>query len=63
MEMQVQAPPSALAGQVAAIWTLQGRVAGWYAGLPKPYAELILSLSGRHVWRAGLGSGLISPHP
>ncbi len=34
------------------MWALRGRSAGRYAGLPKPFAELIISLSGQHFWQA-----------
>lgn len=50
MEMTVSDPPPRLAGRVAALWTFQGLTSGRYAGLPKPCAELIVSLSGQHRW-------------
>ena len=52
MEMTIYPPAARLQGQVAALWTLRGQTSGRYTGLPKPYAELIFSLSGQHRWYA-----------
>jgi len=43
--------PPALAGAVRELWLLEddGEL---HAGLPKPYVELVVSLSGTHYWRA-----------
>lgn len=45
------ATPPALAGAVKELWLLDdcGQL---HAGLPKPYVELVVSLSGIHFWRA-----------
>lgn len=51
MEMVIQAPPPDLAAHVVALWTLRGRADGPYVGLPKPFAEVIVSLSGHHTWQ------------
>lgn len=56
MEMTVSAAPPYLRGSVVAMWELRGRLSGWYTGLPKPYAELIVSLSGTHRWRSSEGA-------
>ena len=52
MDMMVLPAPPQLRGRVAALWALRGRSADLYAGLPKPFAELIVSLSGIHHWQA-----------
>ena len=51
MDIQVYAAPDGLRRQVVQLWALRGRPVGIYAGLPKPYVELIVSLSGVHYWR------------
>lgn len=43
--------PPALAGTVRELWMLDDDGA-FSAGLPKPYVELVISLSGIHWWRA-----------
>lgn len=50
--MTARPAPKHLQGSVAALWELRGDVRGQYAGLPKPYAEFVISLSGWHVWRS-----------
>ena len=50
--MKVRSAPLHLRGSVDAVWELRGRLSGRCAGLPKPYAEFIISLSGTHEWRA-----------
>ena len=52
MEMEVLPAPVRLRGHVRALWVLRGRPVGQYRGLPKPYAELIVSLAGSHCWRS-----------
>jgi AraC-like DNA-binding protein len=49
-------PPERLRGQVRALWVLRGRPLGRYQGLPKPYAELIVSLAGSHCWFSAPGA-------
>lgn len=46
------ATPAPLIGAVQELWLLEddGEL---HAGLPKPYVELVVSLSGVHYWRAG----------
>jgi hypothetical protein len=56
MEMQILPPPARLRGQVRALWVLRGRPVGRYQGLPKPYAELIVSLAGSHCWYSEPGA-------
>ncbi len=56
MEMQIMGPPARLRGQVRALWVLRGRPVGRYQGLPKPYAELIVSLAGSHCWYSAPGA-------
>jgi AraC-like DNA-binding protein len=51
MDMMVLPAPPQLKGRVAALWALRGRPPGRYAGLPKPFAELVVSLSGVHHWQ------------
>lgn len=48
-------PPPALAGAIKELWLLDD-AGGYVAGLPKPYVELIISLSGVHWWRAAPGA-------
>lgn len=43
--------PQALHGAVRELWVLEDD-GGLSAGLPKPYIELVISLSGVHWWRA-----------
>lgn len=52
MKMLLQSAPLPLRDSIISLWTLRGRPAGSYAGLPKPYIELIISLAGVHLWRA-----------
>lgn len=54
--MLLAAPPSALQEHVCTFWALQGSVDGLYSGLPKPYVELIISLSGTHNWQEAPGA-------
>ncbi len=49
MQMVVVPPPPHLSGAIA-LWALKGRAEKPYAGLPKPFAELVVSLSGTHIW-------------
>jgi AraC-like DNA-binding protein len=56
MDMEVMSPPARLSGHVRALWVLRGRPVGRYQGLPKPYAELIVSLSGSHCWYSDPGA-------
>lgn len=49
--MLISLPPAALQGQVIALWSLRGTPLGKYSGLPKPYLELVISLSGDHSWQ------------
>jgi AraC-like DNA-binding protein len=56
MEMEMMPPPARLRGQVRALWVLRGRPVGRYQGLPKPYAELIVSLAGSHCWYSEPGA-------
>lgn len=51
MRMLISLPPPALRGQVIMLWSLRGAPLGRYSGLPKPYFELIISLSGDHSWQ------------
>ena len=46
--------PAALAGAVRELWLLDDEGV-YHAGLPKPYVELVVSLSGIHWWRADPG--------
>jgi AraC-like DNA-binding protein len=50
--MTVRPAPAHLQGSVAALWELQGELSGRSTGLPKPFAELVISLSGFHLWRS-----------
>ncbi len=47
------APPAAITQGVFELWQLEddGRL---HAGLPKPYVEVVVSLSGVHWWRPAL---------
>ena len=54
--MLLQPAPAWLQSGVISLWVLRGRPAGAYVGLPKPYVELIVSLSGDHLWRADASS-------
>ena len=60
MEMTVCPAPPHLRGSVAALWELQGQLAGRSTGLPKPFSELVISLSGRHLWRAAESSASLT---
>lgn len=51
MEMTVHRVPTYLRRSVAALWELRGHFIGQNVGLPKPYVELVVSLSGYHLWR------------
>lgn len=44
--------PQSLRSSINSLWALRGRPRGLYSGLPKPYVELVVSLSGTHQWRA-----------
>ena len=44
-------PAPALSGAVRELWILEDE-GGDAAGLPKPYVEIVISLKGRHLWRA-----------
>lgn len=50
-----QPPPERLRTAIAELWFLEddGKMS---AGLPKPYVELVVSLSGVHWWRAAPGA-------
>lgn len=50
--MLISNPPAHLRGRVIDLWSLRGRPEGRYSGLPKPYVELVVSLSGSHLWQA-----------
>lgn len=54
MRFLTRQPPEHLRGIVAELWDLEddGRMS---AGLPKPYVELVVSLSGVHWWRSTQG--------
>ncbi len=52
MEMLLTAPPLQLCDRVEGLWSLRGRPQGRYSGLPKPFVEIIVSLSGVHFWQA-----------
>ena len=56
MHMQMMPPPARLRGHVRALWVLRGWPVGRYQGLPKPYAELIISLAGSHCWYSAPGA-------
>ncbi len=53
MKMLVTPAPGHLRSAVTEFWALRGRPNGRYAGLPKPWVELVVSLSGLHRWQAG----------
>lgn len=44
-------PPPGLVGAIRELWLLDDD-GGFHAGLPKPYVEIVISLSGIHWWRA-----------
>jgi len=48
-------PPVSLHGAVRELWLLDDD-GSLHAGLPKPFVEIVVSLSGVHWWRASLGS-------
>lgn len=52
MEMLLTPPPLNLCDSVEGLWSLRGRPLGRYSGLPKPFVEIIISLSGVHSWQA-----------
>ncbi len=52
MDMQLRPPPPSLRGKVEALWALRGNPTARYSGLPKPYVEMIVSLSGEHFWQS-----------
>ncbi len=69
MNLLLAQPPLGLQDAVCTLWALRGAVEGQYSGLPKPYVELIISLSGTHHWQETKSSsvhsyskGLSSPH-
>lgn len=47
--------PSTLTGAVRELWMLEDD-GSYSAGLPKPYVELVVSLSGVHWWRSAPGT-------
>jgi AraC-like DNA-binding protein len=49
-------PPPSLLGAVQELWILKddGR---FHAGLPKPFVEIVVSLTGIHWWRSSRASG------
>ncbi|MFK7955586.1 MAG: helix-turn-helix domain-containing protein [Lysobacterales bacterium] len=53
MEMILTSPTDHPVAGVVELWSLNGRIQGMYSGLPKPYVEMIISLSGNHFWRVG----------
>ncbi len=52
MEMILSSPTGQLPPGVVELWSLSGEPEGLYSGLPKPYVEMIISLSGNHFWRS-----------
>lgn len=52
MRMLTVKPSEQTNGRVIELWSLTGSPQGVYSGLPKPYVELIISLSGNHFWQA-----------
>lgn len=59
MEMLLAAPPLQLCNSVEGLWSLRGCPQGRYSGLPKPFVEIIVSLSGAHTWQADETSALL----
>ena len=53
-------PSTDLCGHVVGLWSLRGRPREAYSGLPKPYVELIVSLSGKHKWWVDKNEGVQS---
>lgn len=51
MEMTLVAPRLHSSKGIVGLWSLRGRPQGLYSGLPKPFVEFIVSLSGIHFWR------------
>ncbi len=49
--MHMLQPPQSLRGHVQDFWALSGQITGQYSGLPKPYIEFVISLSGTHLWQ------------
>ncbi len=49
--MLIQPPPNELLGKVVEFWAFKGKTIGFNIGLPKPYVELVISLSGYHAWK------------
>ncbi len=52
MIMLISNPSVYLCGRVFELWSLRGKPKGRYSGLPKPYVELVISLTGSHLWQA-----------
>jgi len=52
MKMLLTTPSPHLCDSVVGLWSLRGRPQGCYSGLPKPFVEIIVSLSGLHFWQA-----------
>ncbi len=55
MRFLTHAAPAAIAEHVQELWLLDDD-GSFHAGLPKPYVELVISLSGVHWWRAARGA-------
>ncbi len=55
MKMIQRLPGPALAGKVIMVWSLRGTPLAAATGVPKPYAEFCISLSGVHHWSDGGG--------
>lgn len=55
MRFVTKAAPPAICDHVLELWLLEDEGL-CHAGLPKPYVELVVSLSGIHWWRAGSGA-------
>lgn len=53
MEMLFVDVPAGLRDQVIGLWSLRGYPNGLYSGLPKPFVEMVISLSGHHFWQEG----------
>jgi len=51
MDMLFVDAPTELRDRVIGLWSLRGRPEGLYSGLPKPFVEIIVSLSGNHFWQ------------
>lgn len=60
MEMLLIKPSIDLCGHVIGLWSLRGEPKESYSGLPKPYVELVISLSGNHEWWIDRNQGVHS---